>query len=105
MPNTLGKYTAGFGLAMAITMIFTSLFLILKENSKGLKDGLASMLGHHWTSHGVITIIVFIVLGVLFSRLRIEESWGIDGWKLTAIIAAGTVLGGLIIIGFFLLHL
>ena len=105
MPKTLGKYTAGYGLAVAITIIFTSLFLVLKESSKGLKDGLASMLGHHWTAHGVITVIVLVILGVLLSRVRIEESWGIDGWKLTALIAAGTLLGGLIITGFFWLHL
>jgi hypothetical protein len=103
MQKTLGKYTAGFGLAVAITIIFTSLLVVLKESSEGLKTGLASMLGHHWTTHGAITIIVLVILGVLLSRLRVEES--IDAWKLTAIVVAGTALGGLIITGFFLLHL
>lgn len=105
MPKTLGKYTAGYGWAVAITILFTSLLVVVKEMSKGLKDGLASMLGHHWTTHGVVTIILFVVLGVLLSRMRTEENGGMDGWKLTAVIVAGTVLGGLIITGFYLLHL
>ena len=105
MPKTLGKYTAGYGWAVAITILFTSLLVVVKEMSKGLKDGLASMLGHHWTTHGVVTIILFVVLGVLLSRMRTEENGGMDGWRLTAVIVAGTVLGGLIITGFYLLHL
>lgn len=92
-------------MAVAVAILFTSLLVVPKEISKGLKDGLASMLGHHWTTHGVITIILFVVLGVLFSRLRIEESWGIDARKLTAVVLGATILGGLIVVGFYLLHL
>jgi hypothetical protein len=105
MEKTIGKYTSGFGLALVISTIFTSLFVVLKETNKGLKEGLASILGHHWTTHGAITIILFIVMGVLLSGLRTEENWGINARKLTIAIVGGTVLGGLIISSFFLIHL
>lgn len=105
MEKTLGKYTAGFGLAAAITIILTSLLVIVKEADKGLKGWLASLLGHHWTTHGVITILVLVLLGLWLSRLSIEGGWGIDARKLAAIVLAATILGGLIISGFYLYHL
>jgi len=105
MEKTLGKYTAGFGLAAAVTIIFTSLLVIIKETNKGLKDALAALLGHHWTTHGLITVLVLVILGLWLSRLSIEGSWGINARKLAAILLAATMLGGLIISGFYLYHL
>jgi hypothetical protein len=105
MQKTLDKVTAGFGLAVAISIIFTALLVVIKETNKGLKDWFTTLLGHHWTTHGVITILLFVILGLLLSQLRIEENWGINARKLLIIIILSTILAGLIINGFYLLHL
>lgn len=102
MEKMLSKFNAGFGLATAITIILTALLLVLKETNKGLKGWFASLSGHHWTTHGVLTLLVFVVLGLLLSQLRLEERW--DARKLSIIILTATILGSLIMTIFFLVH-
>lgn len=100
MQKSLGRFNAGFGLALAITSILTALLVVLKETNKGLKEGLKALLGHHWTTHGMLTVLVFVILGLLLS----QRHWQINGRQLAGIILGGTILGSLIITGFFLVH-
>ena len=70
---------------------------IAKESSATVHDGLASIFGHHWVGHGILDLIVFLVLGFVLSR---------GGRNMTAngvvkVVVGGTVIGGLIIVGFF----
>jgi multisubunit Na+/H+ antiporter MnhB subunit len=60
-------------------------------------------LGHHWTTHGAIVIITFIVLGFVFSSMKFEEKW--DSQKMLNYIIWATIIGGIIVAGFFMPNL
>ncbi|RJR47895.1 MAG: hypothetical protein C4567_00600 [Deltaproteobacteria bacterium] len=89
-------------MATAIIIILTSVLLVIKEVNKGLKGWFAGLSGHHWTTHGVLTILAFVILGLLLSQIRLEEKW--DAKKLAVVILTATILGGLIVTIFFLVH-
>lgn len=98
-PNS-GKYIAGFGLSFLVVSIASSLLVILKEDNAALKNWMKGLLGHHWVTHGAFVIFLFLILGFVFSSMRLGKNW--TEQRLMTLIIAGTILGGLILGGFFL---
>ncbi len=70
------------------------------ELSAPFKAFLAGLTGHHWTSKSVIAAAAFIVLYVLFKRMR--ESENILGSVVFAVVSI--LLGGVVIFSFYLSH-
>ncbi len=89
----------GYGIAYSITSIFSALLVLLKESNESVQALLIALTGHHWITHGVLNLILFVVLGIVFSRREIDMS----GDTLTKLVVGSTILGGLIIALFFLL--
>ena len=78
------KYTAGFGLSLIVTSLLNAVILLIKETNDSVMSAMRAALGHHWTTHGAIVIIVFVVLGFII---------------------LATIIGGIIVAGFFLPNL
>lgn len=73
---------------------------ILSELSEPFKLAIAQLGGHHWVGKGVTAVVVFIIVYLVF--YKIKESNNV--FKNTLWVAASTILGGLIIFGFYLQH-
>ena len=101
--QALDKLSAGFGVSFLIASIFNGLLIVAKESYAPLKDWMKSLSGHHWITHGIFVIVLFIVLGYLFSGAGLVKK--IDADRTSGLVIAGTVLGGLIVLGFFCKHL
>jgi uncharacterized membrane protein YadS len=101
--KTLAGFIPGFGLSFLVVSIFNGLLTIMKEESAGLKNWMAHLLGHHWVTHGVFVIILFFVLGWLFSRVKFDEKW--YGAKMAILLFVGAAIGGGIIAIFPLLEM
>jgi uncharacterized membrane protein SirB2 len=99
----LDKLSVGFGVSFFVASLFNALLIITKETYAPLKDWMKSLSGHHWTTHGIFVIVLFIILGFILSKTNLDEK--IDAVKTSLFIIAGTVFGGLIIVGFFFKHL
>ena len=97
------KYTAGFGLSLIVTSLLNAVILLIKETNDSVMSAMRAALGHHWTTHGAIVIIVFVVLGFVFSNMKFEEKW--DSQKMLKFIVLATIIGGIIVAGFFLPNL
>lgn len=95
--------SAGFGLSFLVASIFNGLLIVAKENYAPLKAGMKSLFGHHWTTHGIFVIVLFLALGYIFSKTNLVKKINAD--ETSGLVIAGTVLGGLIIVGFFFRHL
>jgi|SRR5438094_3789594 len=98
--ENIGASATGFGVAYTITSVLSALLVVLKERSGAIHDGLAAITGHHWVTHGLLNLIVFLVLGLVLSRIG-------NGMRTTASvlimsIVGATVLSGLIIVGYYL---
>ena len=99
----LDKLSVGFGVSFFVASLFNALLIITKETYAPLKDWMKSLSGHHWTTHGIFVIVLFIILGFILSKTNLDEK--IDAVKTSLFIIAGTVFGALIIVGFFFKHL
>jgi hypothetical protein len=100
--NTVGNPGAtviGYGISYSVTSIFSALLVVLKESNESVQGLLVALSGHHWVTHGILNLILFVVLGLVLSRREINMS----GDTLTKLVAGSTVVGGLIIALFFLL--
>jgi hypothetical protein len=93
---------AGFGLSYLIMSIASAILVILKEENKALLDGMKALMGHHWVTHGAFTILLFLILGAILSRLPIGKDWAEK--HLITMVLAGTIISGLILGGFFLIE-
>jgi hypothetical protein len=100
--TTLDKTTIGFGLSAAVMSILNTLLVVFKELTPPFKAGMASAMGHHWTTHGVMVIVLFIVLGFVFSGVVKPESW--SGSRLGQTIAGSVILSAAALAAFYLLH-
>ena len=97
----LGRWTAAYGLSFAITSILSALLVILKEtNEDTILAWMKAATGHHWVTHGLIDIVIFLLLGWLLARLG--RGIRMSANSLIAVVAGAEILGGLIIAGFYL---
>ena len=101
--TTMEKYSAGFGLSLVITNLLNAVILVVKEKSASIMGGMKAALGHHWTTHGVILIIVFVLLGLIFSSRNLGVTWGSQ--RMMNYIIWSVIISGVVIAGFFLPYL
>ena len=98
--QSAGTTATAFGISYAITSILSALLVVWKESSESVHSLLVAITGHHWVTHGLLDVIVFIVLGMVLSR----KSGGVHmtGRTLIVTVVGSTILSGLIIAGYFI---
>lgn len=97
----LEKYTVSFGLSFAVTSLLSALLVIAKQMNAPLKAWMKALTGHHWTTHALLVLGTFVLLGLVLTSIREGK---LDGRAMTAMVLLSTVLSGLIVAGFFLLE-
>ncbi|MFO7665774.1 MAG: hypothetical protein R6V76_04080 [Desulfobacterales bacterium] len=98
----IGKYTKSFGLSFAITSLISALLVILKEtNEETVLAWMKTVTPHHWITHGIINIILFIVLGWALSMPNSGQGLKISANALIGNIVAATLISSLLIAGYF----
>jgi hypothetical protein len=104
MENTeIGKYGRSFGLSFAITSLFSALLVVLKEtNEDTVLAWMKAATPHHWITHALLDLIVFVVLGVVLARTNEGQGIKINADKLNSFIVGAFVISGILIAGFFL---
>jgi hypothetical protein len=99
----IGKYTKSFGLSFAITSFISAILVILKEtNEDTVLKGMAAITGHHWITHGLFDIVLFVVLGWVLSRPNNGQGLKISTNALIGSIVASVLVSGLMIAGFYI---
>jgi hypothetical protein len=97
--DTVSAKVTGYGVSYAITSILSALLVVLKESNEGVHGLLVAITGHHWITHGLLDVIVFVVLGAVLSR----RDMSLRGNTLITTVVGATILSGLIIAGYFIL--
>jgi hypothetical protein len=99
----IGKYTRSFGLSFAITSVISAILVILKEsNEESVLAWMKAATGHHWVTHGVINIILFVVIGWALSLPNGGQGLKVSGNSLVGSIVGAVLISGLLIAGFYL---
>jgi len=97
--GNLDTRTSSFALSYAVTAIFNAIVVWLKEAIPAVHDGMAAILGHHWITHGVLDLIVFFALGYYLT----SRGYRTSGSMAVNYLIWGTILGGVMVVGFFLI--
>lgn len=99
----MNKYALGFGLSLVVTNLLNAVILVVKEVSAPVMNAMKVALGHHWTTHAVLLIFLFIILGAVFSTYEVAAKW--DSRKMMYYIIGSVVISVAIITVFFLPYL
>jgi len=102
MEELLDRKTVGFSLSYAIASIFSALLVVVKEEFAPIKDAMKALTGHHWATHGILTIIVFLIFGYLLAKKDLQDKY--DTKKLSGIVVWSTIIATVIISGYMLYH-
>lgn len=96
---TLSKHTIGYGIAAVVAILGSTILTWVKEENPAVMLFMKQLMYHHWITHGVAVLAVFLVLGYVLSHaVRPAEGRWLT-WALVLSSAAGAL--GLIAFFFF----
>ncbi len=87
------RTTSGFVLSAAITVLFSTVLACLKDANAPLKAFLKSIAGHDWTTQGLADLVLFLVLGFIFTKVGVLEKIAPD--RLIAVLIGAVAIAGL----------
>jgi hypothetical protein len=99
--TALSQTAAGFSVAAAIALLLNAVLTIVKDASTPLHDFMQKLLGHHWTTHGVVVLAVFVVLGWILSKNDAITKLS-DATLIGSVVAGAVINGGAIALWFML---
>ena len=97
----LDRAAAAFGLAAAIAILFNTVLAWVKDAYDPLNRFMASLTGHHWTTHGLADLVLFAALGVIFLNTGVADR--ISPNHLVALLVGAVVLAGIGLAAWFVL--
>ena len=104
MENTnASKYINSFGLSLAFASVVNGLLVIAKEKIPAVMSGMKAATGHHWITHSVVIVGLFVVCGWLLTLSNGGQGVKMSSSRLVGTLISGVVAGGLIIAGFYLI--
>jgi membrane-bound metal-dependent hydrolase YbcI (DUF457 family) len=100
--GVFSKYTASFGISLGITSVASALLVIAKEKSPTVMAWMKRTTGHHWTTHSLFALVLFLVLGFGLARTNGGQGPRLTAAGLVKALVGGVAIGVLIIAGFYL---
>ena len=101
--TTVPKYAGSFGFSLALASVVNALLVVIKERSPTVMSGMKNITGHHWITHSVIVLVVFVLFGWIFSRFNNGKGMELTVGRLVATLISGVGLGIIMIVGFYLI--
>lgn len=95
----VNQLTISYIISYVITAIFSSVLTIVKDLNAPLKDWMKSLTTHHWITHGIFVVVLFLLLALLFNQQKVGKKLTAD--QLSNWVIWGTILSGLILVGFY----
>ena len=88
--GVLDGAAAGYGISAAVTIVFNTLLAWIKDAYDPLNSFMASLSGHHWTTHSLVDVAVFLILGAVLTSRHVT----IDGARMAMLLAGAVIVGG-----------
>jgi hypothetical protein len=99
--SKLDGMSSALALAAAITVLFNTGLAWFKDAYAPLNTFMAHLTGHHWITHGLADVLLFVVLGLIFANSGTADK--IEAGKLTLTLIISVVVAGLGLAGWFFL--
>lgn len=97
----MDRASTAFGLSAAATSVFNTLLTWAKEAYEPLHGFMTSLTGHHWTTHGIADVLLFVALGLVLMNTSIPDR--IESRTVIATLIACVALSGLGLVAWFVL--
>ena len=97
----MNSTTSAFALSAAIACLFNTALAWAKDAYAPLNKFMASLTGHHWITHGVADLVVFVGLGLIFMNPSVANK--INPNRMVAILIWSVVVASLGLFVWFLL--
>ena len=65
--------TVAFGIAASVVVFLSALLTYAKERYVPLHDMMAGLTGHHWVTHSLADLFLFLLLGILFRKKSFQN--------------------------------
>ena len=91
--SQLAPATSSFALAAAVTVLFNTALAWAKDSYAPLNNFMKSLTGHHWTTHGLADIAVFVALGIIFEKSHVAEK--MEPNRVISILVGAVIAAGL----------
>lgn len=88
----LSARTTGFVLAAAVAILFNTLLAWAKDAYEPLNAFMKSLTGHHWTTHGLADLLVFVVFAFIFEKTELAKD--IEANRVINILVGAVVVAG-----------
>jgi len=96
------KRIKAFSISAITSIIVVTLFTLIGELAHPFKDVLKAITGHHWITKSVLSVIIFVVPGLILSytiKSDRDDSgkyiWGVVGTAL---------IGSIVLLVYFIIH-
>ncbi|MEO8652786.1 MAG: hypothetical protein ABI409_01545 [Ramlibacter sp.] len=99
--SQLDRVSAAFALSAAVTVVFNTLLAWVKDAYEPLNTFMAHLSGHHWTTHGIADVLLFVVLGFVFLSSGVASR--MNPPRLVATLVGAVVAAGLGLAAWFVL--
>jgi hypothetical protein len=98
--DRLSHTTIAYGVGASVAVLFNTLLAWVKDSFEPVNTAMAKMTGHHWTTHGLAVVLVFLIVGFLLSRSHEDALKG--PFAPIVVLCGSVVLAGLGLVGWFL---
>jgi uncharacterized membrane protein SirB2 len=89
----LGRASAGFAMSAAITILFSTVLACVKDAYKPLNNFMNGVAWHNWITHGFVDVILFVALGLIFSKTERTEQ--VAPGRMISFLVGAVVVAGL----------
>jgi hypothetical protein len=89
---TLGRTTAGFALAAAVTVLFNTVLACAKDAYQPLLRAMNAIAWHNWITQGLADLILFFGLGLILSSAGLPQR--IAPGRLISFLAVAAIVAG-----------
>jgi hypothetical protein len=97
----LERSSKAFALSASIAIVFNTLLAWIKDAYDPLNKFMASLTGHHWTTHGIADVLLFVALGYVLMSTNVPDR--MSSKAVTVTLVASTIVSGLGLLVWFVL--
>lgn len=96
----LSHTAIAYAVGASVAVLFNTLLAWVKDSYEPLNTAMAKLTGHHWTTHGLLVVLVFLGVGFTLSRGRQDAVRG--PYTPIIVLCASVVAAGLGLVAWFL---
>ncbi len=87
---TLDNASTAFGISAAVAILFNTVLAWVKDSYDPLNSFMAHLTGHHWITHGLADILVFLIIGAFLMNRGLR----VPGSTVVTAVTGAVVVGG-----------